>query len=206
MTVRRLPPVAFVALVSLLSGACASRRGPSAPAAALEEATLAVGVASTLGAGDVIEVRVYQEPELSGVYQVGAQGDVIFPLCQRVVVGGLTPNEAADALRACLAASYMRDPQVSVLVKEYNSKKVFVFGEVQKPGTFAFEDGMSVIQAVTLAGGFTKTAARNSTSVTRRVRGQEVKVKVNVQDIALGKAPNFTLEPGDIVYVPESLF
>jgi polysaccharide export outer membrane protein len=91
-------------------------------------------------------------------------------------------------------------------VKEYNSKKVFVFGEVQKPGTFTFEDGMSIVQAVTLAGGFTKTAAQNSTSVTRRVQGQEVKVRVNVQDIALGKAPNFTLEPGDIVFVPESLF
>jgi polysaccharide export outer membrane protein len=81
-----------------------------------------------------------------------------------------------------------------------------VFGEVQKPGTFTFQDGMSVVQAVTLAGGFTRTAAQNSTSVTRRVKGQEVKVRVNVQDIALGKAPNFTLEPGDIVFVPESLF
>ena len=100
----------------------------------------------------------------------------------------------------------MKDPQVSVLVKEYNSKKVFVLGEVQKPGTFMYEDGMSVVQAVTIAGGFTRTAARNSTSVTRRVNGQEVKAKVSVQDIALGKAPNFTLEPGDIVYVPESLF
>jgi len=93
-----------------------------------------------------------------------------------------------------------------VIVKEYNSKKVFVFGEVQKPGTFPYQDGMSVVQAVTLAGGFTKTAAQNSTSVTRRVEGTETKIKVAVQDIALGKASNFTLEPGDIVYVPESLF
>ena len=162
--------------------------------------------AATLGPGDVFEVRVFQEPELSGVYQVGPQGDVIFPLCQRVVVRGLTPNGAADKLRACLSEGFMRDPQVSVLVKEYNSKKVFVFGEVQKPGTFAYEDGMSIVQAVTLAGGFTRSAAQNSTSVTRRVNGQEVKVRVTVQDIALGKAPNFTLEPGDIVYVPESLF
>jgi polysaccharide export outer membrane protein len=162
--------------------------------------------ASTLGAGDVLEVRVYREPELSGIYQVGSEGDVVFPLCQRVVVNGLTPNGASDKFRECLSAGFMKDPQVSVLVKEYNSKKVFVFGEVQKPGTFMYEDGMSVVQAVTLAGGFTKTAARNNTSVTRRVQGQEVKVKVSVQDIALGKAPNFTLEPGDIVYVPESLF
>jgi protein involved in polysaccharide export with SLBB domain len=191
-----------LALASL--AACASR-GRRATIPAVDETAAAVG-ASSLGPGDVIEVRVYQEPELSGVYQVGPEGDVVFPLCKTVVVGGLSPNGAAEKLRACLHDGFMRDPQVSVLVKEYNSKKVFVFGEVQKPGTFIFEDGMSIVQAVTIAGGFTKTAARNSTSVTRHIRGQEVKVKVNVQDIALGKAPNFTLEPGDIVYVPESLF
>ena len=121
-------------------------------------------------------------------------------------MGGLTANAAAETIRECLARKYMRDPQVSVLVKEYNSKKVFVFGEVQKPGTFPYQDGMSVVQAVTLAGGFTKTAAQNSTSVTRHVGGSETKIKVSVQDIALGKVANFTLEPGDIVYVPESLF
>jgi polysaccharide export outer membrane protein len=163
-------------------------------------------VASTLGAGDLIEVRVFQEPELSGLYQIGSQGDLIFPLCRRVVVGGSTANGAAEKLRACLAEGFLRDPQVTVLVREFNSKKIFVFGEVQKPGTFPYQDGMTVITAVTLAGGFTRTAAQNSTSVTRKVDAQEVKVRVNVQDIALGKAPNFMLEPGDIVYVPESLF
>jgi protein involved in polysaccharide export with SLBB domain len=195
---------ALAVAAALLAAACGRHARTAAPPPPGPVA--AAVAASALGAGDLIEVRVYQEPELSGVYQVGPQGDVIFPLCKRVVLGGLTPNGAAEALRACLAAGYMRDPQVSVLVKEYNSKKVFVFGEVQKPGTFTFEDGMSVVQAVTVAGGFTKTAAQNSTSVTRRVNGAEVKVKVNVQDIALGKAPNFTLEPGDIVYVPESMF
>ncbi len=161
---------------------------------------------ATLGSGDLFEVRVFQEPELSGIFQVGPQGDVIFPLCQRVVVGGLTANAAAEKLRACLSQGFLRNPQVSVLIKEYNSKKVFVFGEVQKPGTFPFQDGMSIVQAVTLAGGFTRNAAQNSTSITRLIDGQEVKVKVNVQDIALGKAQNVTLEPGDIVYVPESMF
>ena len=194
-----------VAVAVAALGGCASRSRGAATVPAVDETAVAVG-ASSLGAGDVIEVRVYGEPELSGVYQVGQEGDVTFPLCQRVPVGGLSANGAAAKLRECLSSGFMRDPQVSVLVKEYNSKKVFVFGEVQKPGTFVYEDGMSIVQAVTIAGGFTKTAARNSTSVTRRVRGQEVKVKVSVQDIALGKAPNFTLEPGDIVYVPESLF
>ncbi len=195
-----LPRLLLVALAVLAASGC-TRRARTLPAGDGG----AIGT-SSLGAGDVIEVRVYQEPELSGVYQVGREGDVIFPLCKRVVVAGLSPNAAAEKLRACLSEGFMRDPQVSVLVKEYNSKKVFVFGEVQKPGTFVYEDGMSIVQAVTIAGGFTKTASQNSTSVTRRVKGQEVKMKVNVQDIALGKAPNFTLEPGDIVYVPESLF
>jgi polysaccharide export outer membrane protein len=195
-----------VLLAAALAAGCAhGGRDAAAPAdpTAIAEAAIA---ASSLGPGDLFEVRVYGEPELSGVYQVGADGEVIFPLCQRVVVGGLAPNAAAGRLRACLAERFMRDPQVSVLVKAYNSKKVFVFGEVQKPGTFTFEDGMSIVQAVTLAGGFTKVAAQNSTSVTRRVNGQEQKIRVSVQDIAVGKAPNFTLEPGDIVFVPESLF
>ncbi len=192
----------MVLAAALALGGCASRSRTSLP---IDPTALQVG-ASTLGPGDVIEVRVYREQEISGVYQVGSDGDVIFPLCQRVVVAGLAPNRAAEKFRDCLAASFMRDPQVTVLVREYNSKKIFVFGEVQKPGTFTFQDGMSIIQAVTLAGGFTRTASQNNTSVTRRIQGQEVKVKVHVQDIALGKLPNFTLEPGDIVYVPESLF
>jgi protein involved in polysaccharide export with SLBB domain len=190
----------------LLLAACAPASRSVAPAALPSSASPLDLSAATLGAGDVLEVRVFQEPELSGVFQIGPQGDVIFPLCKRVVVGGLSANGVAEKLRACLADGFLRDPQVSVLVKEYNSKKVFVFGEVQKPGTFPYEDGMSIVQALTLAGGFTKTAAQNSTSVTRNVSGQEVKVKVNVQDIALGKAPNVTLEPGDIVFVPESMF
>jgi len=195
---------AAVLLAAALAASSGCSRRAAAPTAAASPGVPAA--ASALGPGDVFEVRVYGEPELSGVYQVGADGEVVFPLCQRVAVGGLAPNDAAGKLRACLAERFMRDPQVSVLVKEYNSKKVFVFGEVQKPGTFTYEDGMSIVQAVTLAGGFTRTAAQNNTSVTRRVNGAEQKIRVTVQDIALGKAPNFTLEPGDIVFVPESLF
>jgi polysaccharide export outer membrane protein len=200
-----LPKARLLAVAAVLFTACGHGRGAAPPASGAGQPDPAP-VASTLGAGDVLEVRVFQEPELSGVYQVGTDGHIIFPLCKEVPVGGLTANAAAETIRDCLATKYMRDPQVSVLVKEYNSKKIFVFGEVQKPGTFPYQDGMSVVQAVTLAGGFTKTASQNSTSVTRHVGGTETKIKVSVQDIALGKAANFTLEPGDIVYVPESLF
>src|SRR6266851_5164578 len=101
---------------------------------------------------------------------------------------------------------YLKNPQVSVLLRESNSKKVFVFGEVQKPGTFAYDDNMSIIQAITIAGGFTKTAAKNNASVTRLVAGQEKKIRVAVEDIGVGREPNFLLKPGDIIFVPESFF
>jgi len=201
---RRALPLALL----LAFAACAGRQSPEpVRPAALPAAPGAEAVdASALGPGDVFEVRVYGEPELSGGYRVGPKGDIVFPLCRRVRVSGLTANETAERLRTCLADGYIRNAQVSVIVKEYNSKKVFVFGEVQKPGTFVYEDGMTIVQAVTLAGGFTKTAAPNSTSITRLVDGQEVKIKIAVQDIALGKAANVLLRPGDIVFVPESLF
>ncbi|HZN93520.1 MAG TPA: SLBB domain-containing protein, partial [Myxococcales bacterium] len=109
-------------------------------------------------------------------------------------------------LTACLATRYLKHPAVSVLLREYNSKKVFVFGEVQRPGTFPFDSDMSIIQAVTLAGGFTRSAAKNSISVTRIIDGQERKIRVPVEDIGTGKERNFQLQPGDIVFVPESFF
>jgi protein involved in polysaccharide export with SLBB domain len=162
--------------------------------------------ATTLGSGDVFEVRVFQEPDLSGAYRLSSTGTINFPLCGTVHLGGLSTDAAAHALTSCLASGYLRNPQVSIFVKEYNSKKIFVFGEVQKPGTFQYEDGMTIVQAITLAGGFGARAAKNSTSVTRSFEGTERRVKVAVEDIGLGRAENFSLRPGDIIFVPESLF
>jgi len=166
----------------------------------------AVPEGGTLGSGDLIEVRVFQEQDLSGPYRLSPEGTIDFPLCGKVKLAGKTASESADALRTCLADGYLRRPQVTVLVREYTSKKIFVFGEVQKPGTFPFEQDMTIIQAITLAGGFTKLAAKNSTNVTRLVDGKEVKIRVPVEDIGIGREKNFALQPGDIVFVPESFF
>jgi protein involved in polysaccharide export with SLBB domain len=160
--------------------------------------------ANSLAGNDMLEVRVYQEPDLSGVYRVAPEGYIDFPLCGKVPVAGLTPSLAADAITTCLKTEFLRRPQVSVLVKEYNSKKVFVFGEVAKPGAFAFEDGMTIIHAVSQAGGFTRQAAKNSVNVTRVVDGSEVKFPMKVEDIVVGREKNFVLRPGDIIFVPES--
>ncbi|MFT3710111.1 MAG: polysaccharide biosynthesis/export family protein [Archangium sp.] len=163
------------------------------------------GVSSTsLAANNLLEVRVFQETELSGVYRVDPEGNIDFPLCRKVKVGGLTASAAAEAITACLANGFLRRPQVSALVKEFNSKKVFVFGEVSKPGSFSYEEGMTIIHAISQAGGLTRTAAKNSVNVTRVVDGREVKLPVKVEDIVIGREKNFSLVPGDIIFVPES--
>jgi polysaccharide export outer membrane protein len=154
----------------------------------------------------VVEVRVFQEADLSGAYRLGPDGVIDYPLCGKVKLSGLSAGEAADALTKCLGAGFLKRPQVSVMIREYNSKKIFVFGEVQKPGTFPYEQEMSIVQAVTLAGGFTKVASKNATHVTRIVDGVERKIRVAVEDIGVGREKNFLLQPGDIIFVPESFF
>ncbi|MFL5319063.1 MAG: polysaccharide biosynthesis/export family protein [Myxococcaceae bacterium] len=171
-----------------------------------EQAPSSSGTTGTLGPGDLVEIRVFQEPDLTGVWRVSPEGVIDYPLCGKVTLQGKTSSSAADSLQSCLAKGFLKHPSVAVVVREYNSKKIFVIGEVQKPGTFPYEDNMSIIQAVTLAGGFTKLAAKNNTTVTRVIEGREQKIRVPVDDIGVGREKNFVLLPGDIVFVPESFF
>jgi polysaccharide export outer membrane protein len=198
----------FCALALLACAFAGCKHEPPVPpdrTAAGVSSQLPIG-ASTLGPGDVFEVRVFQEPDLSGVYRLSSDGSINFPLCGRLVLGGLSTSAATERFTQCLSNGYLRNPQVSLFIKEYNSKKIFVFGEVQKAGTFQYEDGMNIVQAITLAGGFTSRAARNSTSVIRKIDGSDRRLPVPVEDIGLGRADNFLLHPGDIIFVPESLF
>ena len=160
---------------------------------------------TVLGPGDVFEVRVYGEEDLSGTYRVASDGGINFPLVGKVEVANRTPTEVSDELTAGLR-NFIKQPSVSVFVKEFTSKKVYVFGQVQRPGTFSFEDGMNIIQAITLAGGFGTMADQNGAFVTRTVNGKEERVEIKVKSIGEGKEANFRLQPGDIVYVPESIF
>jgi len=194
----------------------ARREGQRPPIAALLDlirthavTALVVGLPLSLAGEEgeaAAEVRVFGDADLSGVYRVSSDGMINFPLVGKVKADGLSSTGLADLLTARLKDGFLKDPQVSVFVKEYNSKKVFVFGEVQKPGTFPYEDDMTIIQAITIAGGFTKTAAKNKVAVTRLEDGTEKRVFLSVEEIGRGKEKNFFMKPGDIVFVPESLF
>jgi protein involved in polysaccharide export with SLBB domain len=191
-------------LLVLLLGALTACR--TAPAPRTDTSLLAAPplTSPTLGPGDLVEIRVTQDADLTGIWGLSDQGTVDYPLCGKVTLAGHTTSSAEDLLRTCLAR-YLRQPTVSVIVREYTSKKVFVLGEVQRPGTFPYEQGMTIIQAITLAGGMTKVAAPNGTHVTRPgADGTLRKIRVFVKDISDGREPNVQLQPGDIVFVPES--
>jgi protein involved in polysaccharide export with SLBB domain len=162
---------------------------------------------TTLGPGDVFTVRVYGEEELSGSHQVAPDGTIDFPLVGSVDVNGLEPPEVADRVRDLLKERrLLRDPHVSVYVERYVSKRVSVVGAVANPGTFVLEPGMTVVEAISMAGGFSSLADRDGTVVTRRVGSETVRYRVPVAKVAKGQAKDIEVAAGDIIFVPERLF
>ncbi|MCG8424045.1 MAG: polysaccharide export protein [Proteobacteria bacterium] len=161
---------------------------------------------TTLGPGDAFEVRVFRQDDLTGAYNVNSEGTISFPLIGVVEVRGKTPVEVEREIRERLAAGYLRDPQVSLLVKEYNSKKISVFGQVRRPGTLPFTAGMTVVDAVAQAGGFAELARKNAVTVTRVDGGKKHNYIIPVESIGEGKADNFYVRPGDTVFVPRRAF
>lgn len=162
---------------------------------------------TTLGPGDVFSVRVYGEDELSGSHQVAPDGTINFPLLGAVAVNGLEPPAVAREIQRLLKeGNLLRSPHVSVYVEQYASKRVSVVGAVANPGTFALEPGMTVVQVISMAGGFSSLADRDGTVVTRRVDGRTVRYRVPVAKVTKGQAEDFKVAAGDIIFVPERLF
>jgi protein involved in polysaccharide export with SLBB domain len=193
--------IAALPLVCCIAMGC----GPSTHSVAVEQPVAPV-VDTSLGVGDSFDVRVFGEPDLSGTYKVGSEGNINFPLVGVLHVEGLDAQAAAKLIGDRLRQGMLRDPQVTVLIKEQTSKKIYVLGQVGRPGTFTYTPSMSVVEAITVAGGFTPLAARNDTTVTRSEQGKKTITKVPVADIGEGKAPNLFLRPGDIISVPERIF
>ncbi len=159
-----------------------------------------------LGPGDVVEVRVYREPELTGLYNVGVNGRFTFPLIGDVQADKGGVYELTTEITKRLKQEYIRDPQVTVLLKETRSKKIFVLGLVKKPGSYVFESRMTVVQAIALAGGLQTLASNDLVLIRSQDDGGDLKFRIPFKQISRGQAPNSPLEPGDILFVPESWY
>ena len=175
------------------------------PASTLASENEGSGLLEALSPGDVFELKVFGEEELSGKFRVSGSGEVTLPLIGRmsVVDVGLTDFEelVTERLR-----KYLKQPQVHVFVEGFKGRKVYVFGRVMKPGTMAYENGMSLIEVITKAGGLHDLAAADRTTITRTVDGNEIKLEVSIKAIRQGVSKNIAVYPGDIVFVPESVF
>lgn len=188
------------------SAGCAScEEAPTTGYAHLNDAIKAEMAKVGLGPGDVFEVTVYGEANLTRTLRVSPEGDVHFPLIDLIHVAGMTTTEIEELIRTKLQDGFIREPSVTVFVKEYNSKKVFVLGEVDRPGTFPYTAGMNIVEAISLAGGFKASANTNYVVVTRHGPDGDQRIPIPVEKITEGLATNFSLLPGDIVYVPDTL-
>lgn len=148
-----------------------------------------------LGIGDRVKLTVYGEADLSGDYEVGSTGVISLPLIGDVHAAGQTARAFEQAVRSRLSQGYLRDPRVSAQVANY--RPFFILGEVSKPGSYPYVNGMTVVNAVALAGGYTYRADRKGITI-KRTNDPERKE----QPIAEEE----TVMPGDVLHIPERFF
>jgi protein involved in polysaccharide export with SLBB domain len=162
---------------------------------------------TTVGVGDLFSLTIVGEDKLPKEFRVAPDGSVDLPYIHRVQVAGLEPQEIAELVRAKLIeGQVLRDPSVAVDVREYNSKRVVVLGQVQKPGSFPLTPGFTLIQAISLAGGFNSIANRDRVNLTRHTGKQSKTIVLSVDAITDGSLPDLPLQSGDTVFVTERVF
>jgi polysaccharide biosynthesis/export protein len=203
-------PAAALGLVLsiLLLGGC----GPAAvKPASLEQANAisarATGAEYRLQPGDELDIRFYYNPELNSSVLIRPDGRISLPLANEVQAAGLTPAALTQQLRSSYERE-LRRPEISVIVRSFNSQKVFVGGEVASPGVIQALGPLTVLQSVTQAGGFKETARLNEVLVIRRDPNvaEPIVIPVDISSVVDGTQTNqdIALMPFDVVYVPKS--
>jgi polysaccharide export outer membrane protein len=170
-----------------------------------EKSSLIVTTDYIIGPEDVLDITVWKNTDLSKTVQVRPDGRISLPLIGDVVAVSRTSAQLTDEISTRLKA-YMENPTVSIVVKEVNSYAIFVLGEVVKPGRYPLKSKTTLLQAVTLASGFTPVASRNKIVIFRFAKDGEplMKIKASYDDIVLrdGTSQNIELKPGDTIVVP----
>lgn len=149
----------------------------------------------TLGAGDRVKVTVFGEDDLSGEFEISGEGAVAFPLVGEVRAVGLSLRQLENEISEKLEDGYLKKPRVNVEVVNY--RPFYILGEVKRPGSYPYVNGMSVINAVALGGGFTYRAQKGRISITRSNDPDRKERPVRKDEVVL---------PGDIIRVPERFF
>ena len=174
----------------------------------LEELNRPLPKEFVLGPEDVVEVAVWRNQDLSRIVTVRPDGMISLPLIGDVQASGLTAAQVSERISKRLA-EYKENPSVSVSVKEINSYFIYVAGEVTRPGKYQLKSYATVLQGISLAGGFTQYASRNQMAVVRSLRNgtgtdRQLRIPVRYDDLVSGKGEigNFRLMSGDTIVVP----
>lgn len=209
---------ALLPLPSLAEGGAASSAtasAPASPAGVRNAGETADPMAKTLeakilddyriGPSDLIEISVFQVPELSKTVRVGARGNLSLPLIGQVQAGGLTSQELEALIAKKLQESYLQNPQVSVFIKEFISQRVTVEGNVNKTGVFPITGKTTLLQAIALAGGLDKLANDEDIKLFReRKDGSREILAYQLAPIRKGEVPDPVLSTNDVIVVGKS--
>ena len=170
---------------------------PRSAVAATTNANSAESLAQTyhLGPGDRVRVTVYQQPDLSGEFEVDPSGQVALPLIEAVQAKGMTIKGFQDAIAAKLSNGYLVNPRVSVDVVNY--RPFYITGEVNKPGEYPYVAGMNILKAIAMAGGYSYRANTSKVFMTRVNSGDE---------LVVDPVPETIVMPGDFIRIPERFF
>lgn len=153
------------------------------------------GASYRLGPNDKVRVTVFGEPDLSGEFEISGTGVLALPLVGQVPVGGATISEAEERLGERLQEGFLRNPKVSIEVMNY--RPFYILGEVNNPGSYSYVNGMSVLNAVALGGGFTYRADKSDIKLRREAEGKKTEIKAH---------PDTIVQPGDVIEVGERFF
>jgi polysaccharide export outer membrane protein len=205
---RTFAAVGVVLLAGSLSAQTAKPQ-PAQPAARNTSSTQPAPVGVTpppgyvIGADDLLSVRFWGDQQLSADVVVRPDGMISLPLLNAVEAAGLTPEQLNKALEKA-ATKYLAEPQVTVIVREVRSRRVFVLGQVARPNPVPLNTDMTVLQVLSAAGGLLEYANKSDIVVLRTENGRERRFKFNFDEVIKGKNPeqNILLKPGDTVLVP----
>ncbi|MEO5725523.1 MAG: polysaccharide biosynthesis/export family protein [Byssovorax sp.] len=191
--------MALVVLVTMVT-ACAGSTPHPLDLPAPQEVT-------TLGPGDVFELHIVGEEKLPTTFTVAPDGTVDLPYVHRVQALGLEPQQLAAQVRTKLVENQILvDPSVSISLKDLNSKRIEILGEVQKPGSLPMVSGMTLLRAISLAGGFSAMANRSRVMIRRRVGAGTKAGAVSVEDIMANRIPDPLLQAGDSINIDQRVF
>ena len=157
----------------------------------------------TIGPDDILTVVFWKEKDMSSDVAVRPDGRISLPLLNDVEAAGLTPEQLRVKLAAA-ADKFLEEPTVTVVVKQINSRKVFITGQVPKPGPYPLTGPTNVVQLIAMAGGVLEYADAENIVIMRTVNGKPISYEFNYKDIAKRKnlAQNIELKPGDTIIVP----